>query len=65
MDAEWFGHVIDWFWREFLDLSLKQRKALLYGMGGDQVMALVASVGMREIAQITGDGSGAVCVSDK
>jgi len=50
VDAEWFGHVIDWFWREFMDLSLKQRKALLYGMGGDQVMALCASVGMKEVA---------------
>lgn len=51
VDAEWFNHVIDWFWREFVDLSLKQRKALLYGMGGDQVMALVTSVGMAEIAK--------------
>ena len=51
VDAEWFGHVIDWFWREFVDLSLKQRKALLYGMGGDQVMALAASVGMKEVAR--------------
>lgn len=51
VDAEWFGHVIDWFWREFLDLSLKQRKALLYGMGADQVMALAASVGIGEVAK--------------
>lgn len=51
VDSEWFGHVMDWFWREFLDLSLKQRKALLYGMGGDQVMALATSVGMVEIAK--------------
>ncbi len=51
VDAEWFGHVIDWFWSEFIDLSLKQRKALLYGMGGDQVMALVSSVGIKEVAK--------------
>lgn len=51
VDTEWFNHVIDWFWREFVDLSLKQRKALLYGMGGDQVMALVTSVGIAEIAK--------------
>lgn len=51
VDAQWFSHVIDWFWREFTDLSLKQRKALLYGMGGDQVMALVSSVGMKEVAK--------------
>lgn len=51
VDAEWFGHVIDWFWREFVDLSIKQRKALLYGMGGDQVMAIVTAVGIAEIAK--------------
>lgn len=51
VDADWFGHVIDWFWGEFVQLSLKQRKALLYGMGGDQVMALASSVGMRRIAE--------------
>ena len=51
VDAEWFNHVIDWFWREFTDLSLKQRKALLYGMGGDQVMALVSSVGVKQVAK--------------
>lgn len=51
VDTEWFNHVIDWFWREFLELSLKQRKALLYGMGGDQVMALATSVGMKEVAE--------------
>lgn len=51
VDADWFGHVIDWFWSEFVQLSLKQRKALLYGMGGDQVMALASSVGMQQIAE--------------
>ncbi|MCE5199561.1 MAG: hypothetical protein ABFD54_14795 [Armatimonadota bacterium] len=50
VDAGWFSHVIDWFWKEFLELSIKQRKALLYGMGADQVMALVAAVGMRCVA---------------
>ena len=51
VDAEWFNHVIDWFWSEFVDLSLKQRKALLYGMGGDQVMSLVGTLGMKEVAK--------------
>lgn len=50
VDSEWFGHVIDWFWKEFVQLSLKQRKALLYGMSGDQVMALAAAVGLHEVA---------------
>ena len=50
VDASWFSHVITWFWKEFLELSLKQRKALLYGMSGEQVMALCAAVGMKEVA---------------
>ena len=51
VDGEWFNHVVDWFWKEFIQLSLKQRKALLYGMAADQVMALCTSVGMKEIAR--------------
>jgi hypothetical protein len=51
VDSEWFNHVIEWFWKEFVQLSVKQRKALLYGMSGEQVMALASSVGMREVAQ--------------
>lgn len=51
VDSGWFNHVIDWFWREFMQLSLKQRKALLYGMAGDQIMALSSTVGMKEIAK--------------
>ncbi len=51
VDSAWFNHVIGWFWKEFSELSLKQKKALLYGMSGEQVMALSASVGMREIAK--------------
>ena len=50
VDASWFNHVIDWFWREFAELSIKQKKTLLYGMAPDQVMALVSSVGMKEVA---------------
>jgi DNA-directed RNA polymerase specialized sigma24 family protein len=57
VDASWFGHVITWFWKEFLELSLKQRKALLYGMSGEQVMALCAAVGMREVANSVDMGS--------
>lgn len=50
VDASWFSHVTDWFWKEFLQLSVKQRKALLYGMAGDQVMALASALGMQEVA---------------
>lgn len=51
VDSEWFGHIIDWFWKEFLQLSVKQRKAMVYGMSGDQVMALCSTLGMREVAK--------------
>ena len=51
VDASWFNHVVTWFWKEFLELSLKQRKAILYGMSGEQVMALSAAVGMKEVAK--------------
>lgn len=51
IDASWFGHVIDWFWKEFEKLSVKQKKALLYGMAGDQVMSLCAAIGMKEVAK--------------
>lgn len=51
VDASWFNHVIDWFWREFTSLSTKQRKAVLYGMSDDQVMALASAVGLKEIAK--------------
>ena len=50
-DSGWFNHVIDWFWKEFDELSVKQRKALLYGMEGDQVMALVSSLGIKKVAE--------------
>ena len=51
VDADWFDHVIDWFWKEFMGLSLKQRKAVLYGLAADQVTALASSIGMDAIAQ--------------
>jgi len=50
VDAGWFGHVVTWFWREFMQLSVKQRKALLYGMAADQVMALGTALGLAEVA---------------
>jgi DNA-directed RNA polymerase specialized sigma24 family protein len=50
VDAGWFSHVVTWFWREFVQLSVKQRKTLLYGMSADQVMALGTAVGLTEVA---------------
>lgn len=51
VDSSWFAHVIEWFWEEFNQLSIKQRKAILFGMQGDQVMAMAASLGLKEIAE--------------
>lgn len=51
IDSGWFQHVIDWFWKEFIQLSSKQRKALLYGLSSEQVMALVGAVGLKEVAR--------------
>jgi hypothetical protein len=51
VDASWFSHVVTWFWKEFVELSPKQRKAILYGMSGEQVMALSSAVGMKEVAK--------------
>lgn len=51
IDASWFNHVIDWFWGEFAELSLKQKKTLLYGMSSEQMMALVSSVGIKEVSK--------------
>lgn len=51
VDAYWFERVVEWFWKEFQELSLKQKKALVYGMAGDQVTALAAIVGMAEISE--------------
>ncbi len=49
-EAAWFGQVMEWFWGEFTLLSVRQRKALLFGMPSDQVIALVAEVGLQETA---------------
>jgi hypothetical protein len=51
VNSYWFEHVVDWFWKEFQQLALKQKKALIYGMGSDQVRALAAIVGVKEMAE--------------
>jgi hypothetical protein len=51
VDSYWFEHVVDWFWKEFEQLAPRQRKALIYGMGGDQVMALAGIVGFAQMAE--------------
>ncbi len=50
IDAAWFRHVLDWFWNEFLQLSVKQRKAIILGMSPEQVMAIASVVDFSEVA---------------
>jgi hypothetical protein len=51
IDAGWLDHVIEWFWKEFIELAPKQRKAIMYGLSGEQVMSIVTSVGMPTVAE--------------
>jgi len=50
VDAGWLDHVLDWFWKEFLLLSPKQRKAIMLGLSAEQVMTIITSVGMAQVA---------------
>jgi hypothetical protein len=50
VEAGWLDHVLSWFWKEFLLLATKQRKAMMLGMSSEQVMAIVASVGLVKVA---------------
>ncbi|MDH7600513.1 MAG: hypothetical protein QHI38_00015 [Armatimonadota bacterium] len=51
INVAWFRQVLGWFWKEFLELSVKQRKAIILGMSSEQVMALVSVVGFTELAE--------------
>ena len=51
VDAGWLDHILAWFWREFLQLAPKQRKAIVLGLSAEQVMSIAASVGFEEVAE--------------
>jgi hypothetical protein len=51
VDASWLDHVLTWFWKEFRLLAPKQRKSIMLGLSGEQVMAVVSSVGLDEVAE--------------
>jgi hypothetical protein len=51
IDAGWLDHVLEWFWKEFLLLAPKQRKAIMLGLASEQVMAIVSSVGLSAVAE--------------
>ncbi|MEN6519657.1 MAG: hypothetical protein ABFD46_00690 [Armatimonadota bacterium] len=50
VDAGWLDHVLDWFWKEFLLLAPKQRKAIMLGLSSEQVMSIISSVGINDVA---------------
>lgn len=49
--STWFHDVLEWFWKEFLELSVKQRKAMMLGMSPEQVMAIISTVGLDNVAE--------------
>lgn len=51
VDSGWLDHVLTWFWKEFLLLAPKQRKAIMLGLAAEQVMSIVSSVGLAEVAE--------------
>ena len=51
IDAGWLDHVLSWFWKEFLQLAPKQRKAIMLGLASEQVMAIVSAVGIAAVAE--------------
>ncbi len=51
VDACWFENVVEWFWGEFCQLTLKQKKTLVYGMSREQVMALAGVVAVGKMAE--------------
>lgn len=53
-DNSWFSHVTEWFWKEFEGLSESQKKAVILGLAGDQVLALCGSVGIGKVAAEVG-----------
>ncbi len=51
VDAGWLDHVLEWFWKEFVLLAPKQRKAIALGLAAEQIMSIAASVGNRAVAE--------------
>lgn len=63
VDAGWLDHVLDWFWKEYLLLAPKQRKAIMLGLSSEQVMTIITSVGMAQVSdalEMTNDKLGAL-----
>lgn len=50
VEAGWLDHVLDWFWKEFILLAPKQRKAIMLGLAPEQVTAVASSVGFTAVA---------------
>lgn len=52
VNAEWLDHILTWFWKEFVLLAPKQRKAIMLGLSSEQVMSIVSTVGLPEAAEM-------------
>ena len=50
VDAGWMDHILEWFWREFMLLAPKQRKAIMLGLAPEQITSIASSVGFRAVA---------------
>lgn len=51
VQAGWLEHVLNWFWKEFLLLAPKQRKAIMLGMSSEQVMTILSLIGLSAVAE--------------
>lgn len=47
----WLKQVLNWFWQEFQQLSLKQRKAIFFGLMSEQAVTIITSCGVDNVAQ--------------
>jgi hypothetical protein len=52
VEGEWLETVVVRFWREFAELSAKQRTAIICGLSTEQVMVIASNVGgLRALAR--------------
>lgn len=47
----WLQQVLGWFWGEFVELSIKQRKAIFYGFSVEQAISIVTTCGIDEVSE--------------
>ena len=47
----WLKQVISWFWIEFGQLSIKQRKAIFFGLSAEQAISIATACGIEKTAE--------------